>query len=78
MGKAIPMHEVNCRLVEKKGDKLVLQLANRRTAVELPISWCAIRPRRAKPGDARSAEAAKKYDHTLRIPLALAQQKGIA
>ena len=79
MPKSIPMHEVNCRVLQESEDgRVMLDLARRKEPVILPKSWITLRRRTPKPGDPRSAASVAKYPMAMRMPFDLAKQKGIA
>ena len=79
MAKSIPMHKVNCRVLQESEDgRMMLDLPRRKDPVILPKSWITLRRRTAKPGDPHSAASVVKYPMAMRIPLDLAKQKGIA
>jgi len=78
MGKAVPMHEVNCRVLQEADGRVMLDLSRRKEPVILPKSWITLRRRKPNPTDPRSGASVAKYPMVMRIPLDLAQQKGIA
>lgn len=78
MPKLIPMHEVNCRVLQDKDGRVMLDLASRREPVTLRKSWISLRTRKPNPRNPHGAASMKKYPMTLKMPLALAKQEGIA
>ena len=78
MAPRIEMHEVNCRVIREEGSRVTLDLASRKDPVTLPRSWIALRPRKPNPRNIHSYSSVRKYPTSLRMPLALAREKGIA